>query len=190
MTTLDLTADNLPVDDPGERALIDRARRDPEAFATLYRLHYPRIANYVHRRTGHAAATEDLVSDVFMTALTGLPRYRHRGLPFRAWLYRIATNAVNQWARRERRRLLREHRHAARPAPAPELDAHARDDVRRALLSIAPQHQAVLALHHLENLAVEQIALVLGRPPGTIKSRLHRARRALRDALQEKWNDA
>ncbi len=69
-----------------ERDLIERAKKDPKAFAALYRAHYPAIARYVYRRTGSRHATEDVVSEVFLSALQHLPRYRHRGIPIRCWL--------------------------------------------------------------------------------------------------------
>jgi len=171
--------------DEAERRLVDQARQDPEAFAHLYRLHYARVAGYIHRRTGRRELTKDLVGEVFLTALKMLPRYRYRDTPFRAWLYRIASNAVNQWARRERRRLRRERRHAM-PGANASLEPPDGLIVRRALLSIDPKQQDVLVLHHLEGLGIDQIALVLGMPAGTVKSRLHRARGALRRALEER----
>ncbi len=175
-----------------EPSLIDRARHDGQAFARLYKLNYPCIAGYIFRRTGCREVTEDLVSEVFLSALKKLPRYQHRDLPFRAWLYRIATNAVNQWARGERRRIRRE-RHHARDAVDHRSDealAHQHaDDVRRALLCLDPKHQAVLTLHYTEDIGIEQIALILKRPQGTIKSRLHRARDAFRAAMNGRKED-
>ena len=97
-----------------ERELIERAKRDREAFSVLYRRHYSMLAAHVYRRTGNVHATEDLVADVFLTALRTLPRYRYRGIPVRFWLLRIATNAVNRWARRQRR-------HAVAELPADQL---------------------------------------------------------------------
>ncbi len=176
-----------------ESSLIERARTEPDAFAGLYRMHYATIAAYIHRRTGRPEVTEDLVSNVFMIALKGISTFERRGLPFRAWLYRIATNEVHQWARGERRRLIREHAHASRSAPRDMKSAEfagQREDVRHALLTLSPRHQDVLALHHIEGLSVEQIARILRRPAGTIKSRLLRARRALREALSRRENHA
>ena len=177
-------------DERAERELIERARRDPEAFTRLYRMHYARIAGYLQRRTGCRAVTEDLLSDVFLIVLKRLPRYECREAPFRFWLYRIASNAVNQWARSERRRRRRDARHAAeqdrRRSGRDEEDDPNRDRVREALLSLSPQQQTLLVLHYREQLDIEHLAIVHGRPPGTIKSRLHRAREALRAALNER----
>ncbi len=76
-----------PVDEP---ALIELARREPEAFARLYRAHYAAIQRYLRRRLGSPELVEDAVSDTFVAALQNLHRYRCRGVPFRAWLYRLA----------------------------------------------------------------------------------------------------
>jgi RNA polymerase sigma-70 factor (ECF subfamily) len=169
-----------------ERELIERAKRDRNAFAELYRRHHPTLLSHVYRRTGDVHATEDIVADVFLTALRTLPRYRYRGVPVRFWLLRIATNAVNRWARRSRRRAA-----AALEALDPEDVGQAAPpdgqfDTERAacaLLSLSPKHQAVLSLHYFEGLAVREIATVVGCREGTVKSRLSRARDILREKL-------
>jgi len=168
-----------------EHELVEQAKRDRNAFGVLYRRHYRPIAGYVFRRVGDRHIAEDLVADAFMLAMQAIPRYRSRGLPVRAWLYRIATNRVNRWARRERKRLLRQletdpvdPRQAVTPADT-------RDRARAALLVVAPKYQAVLALHYLEGMNVEDVALATGCRVGTVKSRLARGRDALRQCLQK-----
>jgi RNA polymerase sigma factor (sigma-70 family) len=179
------TAESATRDD--EASLVERAKHDREAFALLYRRHFRPLADYVYRRTGDPHATEDIVSDVFLTAWRTLPRYRYRGVPLRFWLLRLATNAANRWARRRRR-------HAAATLEADQLadpgsvasSTDGQIDVQRArrfLLSLSPKHQAVLSLHYLEGLSVEQVAAVIGCRAGTVKSRLARARDALREKL-------
>jgi RNA polymerase sigma-70 factor, ECF subfamily len=170
----------------GEARLVERARRDPEAFAELYRSHYAAIGAYLFRRCGDVHTTEDLLSDVFLAALRGVGRYRARGVPFRHWLYRIATRAANRWAARERRRpkLLE--------SPSEVVDergdagADERAAVRRDLLRLAPRYQAVLVLHYVEGLSVADVARALGRRPGTVKSRLARGRAALERAMRSR----
>ena len=172
-----------------ERELIERAQHDREAFGTLYRRFYPALATHIYRRTGDVHATEDLVAEVFLTVLRVLPRYRYRGVPLRFWLLRIATNVVNRWARRQRRgaSTMQEARQAECPDPAAphtgEIDV---EHAQRALAALKPKHQAVLSLHYLEGLAIREVAVVLGCREGTVKSRLARARDALRDRLQER----
>ncbi|HWL93519.1 MAG TPA: RNA polymerase sigma factor [Phycisphaerae bacterium] len=178
------------VDD--ERDLVERARHDRRAFADLYRRHYPAIARYVLRRTGDAHAAEDLAADVFLAALRGLPRFRYRDVPVRAWLYRIATNGANRWAKKRRRRAIREWsaavesqaRHGGDDDSTSAEAALTGDMARQAMLTLSPKHQSVLALHYLEGLSVAQIAGSLGCREGTVKSRLARGRDALRERLE------
>ncbi len=177
-------------DDADERELIERAKRDRDAFALLYRRHYRELAAHIYRRTGDLHTTDDLVADVFLTALLTLPRYRYRGVPLRFWFLRIATNAVNRWARRQRRgaiaSLEADRLEDVRTGQGSNDDGeHDQERAQRALLTLSPAHQAVLALHYIEGLAVRDVAAVLGCRVGTVKSRLARAR----DALRAKLND-
>lgn len=172
-----------------DREQIERAKRDPQAFAVLYRTHYRAVAGYVYRRTGDQHVTEDLAADVFLTALRCLPRYRHRGVPIRYWLLRIATNEVNRWARRQRSRAAAMvSMDCTGPLAAREMiepDAADRERAQRAILQLSPKHQAVLSLHYLEGMGIQEVAAVIGCRPGTVKSRLSRAREALRQKLEE-----
>ncbi len=174
-----------PVDD--ELELVERAKRDRQAFSLLYRRYYRLLSTHVYRRTGDVHATEDLVSDVFLTALRTLPRFRWRGVPVRFWFLRIATNAVNRWARRQRRRaaamLPLTRLEIADTARSPAAGAIETDHAQQAMLAIAPKYQAVLSLHYLEGLPVKDVAVVIGCREGTVKSRLARARDALREEL-------
>ena len=168
-----------------ERDLIARAQRDPDAFAVLYQHHRPMLLNYVYRRTGDVHATEDLVADVFLIVMRSLPGYRYRGIPLRYWLLRIATRTVNRWVRHQRRRRpvpleTDQLGHEAVSSTPGEVD-HER--LQRALLTLPPRYQAVLSLHHLEGLSVRDTAAVIGCREGTARSRLARARDALRVKL-------
>ncbi|MEM7200713.1 MAG: RNA polymerase sigma factor [Planctomycetota bacterium] len=176
-----------PTPDPAtpsseEASLIAAAQRDPRAFAALYRAYYGVIAAYARRRIRDPHVADDVVAEVFMEALRHLPRYRHRGLPFRAWLYRIATTRLHRWARRERRRPTAPL--AAEPAATDASSAEA-DAVRAALVDLPPRWQSVLSLHYLEGLSVAEVAAVLGLRAGTVKSRLHRGRAALAARLRQ-----
>lgn len=159
-----------------DRELLARAGRSPEAFAELYRRHYGRIGTYLLRRTGDRAATEDLLAEVFLAALRGVRRFRWRGIGFDHWLYRVATRAANRWARRRRFAPLDAARDVAAAARR-----DAADEVTAMLLALPPRLQSVISLHYLEGLPVDEVARVLGVRPGTVKSRLSRARDALRE---------
>ena len=182
-------SDDLTLSERDERDLIEKAKRDPEAFAVLYRTHFDAVAGYIHRRVGDAHATDDLVADVFLTAMRSLPRFRYRGIPIRAWFYRLATNSVNRWARRQRYRkhatLTESQIEDVATYAAPATERIDRDRARVALLSLKPKYQTVLALHYLEGLSLEDVATATGWRIGTVKSRLSRARDALRARLSQ-----
>lgn len=169
-----------------EVELIERARTDRQAFGELYRRYYPTVAAYVLRRVGQRHAAEDVVNEVFLSAMKAIRRYEHRGLPVRAWFYRIATHAVNRWAVRQRRWrwLLGEARSKAIEAASRSVESEWDFAVATiALTRISPKLQAVLVLHYGEGLSVEETAQVLNVRAGTVKSRLSRGREALRDVI-------
>lgn len=173
-----------------DRDLIRRAGHDREAFALVYRQHYDAIAGHVFRRTGDAHATDDIVAEVFLAAMRSISRFRFRGIPFRAWLFRIATNKVNRWARRRRRDAVEGFDGLGAVDPTASTAATDRspdaDRAREAMLTLLPKHQAVLALHYLEGMSLKEVASVIGCRLGTVKSRLARGREDLRERLT-KW---
>jgi RNA polymerase sigma-70 factor (ECF subfamily) len=165
--------------DVGEEGLIARAQSDPRAFAEIYELHYAAIASYVYRRTGDRDATEDLIAETFLIALREIVRFRWRGIPVRHWLYRIATHATNRWARRRRFFDLAGAKEKS-VAGAPD-----RSFVHHALRRLPSRFQEVLSLHYLAGLPLADVARLLGIAQGTVKSRLARARDALRRRLEK-----
>ncbi|MDV7391119.1 sigma-70 family RNA polymerase sigma factor, partial [Arthrospira platensis SPKY1] len=90
--------------DAGEWALIERARVDKDAFGELYKLYVDRIYSYVYYRTGNAAEAEDLTARIFERAMKHIANFEQQGVPFSAWLYRIAHNLVANWYRDHSRR--------------------------------------------------------------------------------------
>ena len=173
---------------PADAALIEAARRDAEALSQLYRQHYSRIFRYVLRRVGNRTMAEDLVADVFVSMVRYLPRYRISPIPFHAWLYRLATNRVNRWARWQRRRAFRELRETACPRTDQQQREMA-DHVRTALLTLPLPFQTTVALHYLEDMSLAEICQVLSCSIGTVKSRLARGRDMLRAQLKESDGD-
>jgi RNA polymerase sigma-70 factor (ECF subfamily) len=86
-----------------ERDIIERSRKDPAAFGELYETYFDRIFNFIYRQTDDEELAGDLCSQTFINALNSLPRYEFRGVPFSAWLYRIARNEINKHYRKNRR---------------------------------------------------------------------------------------
>lgn len=176
---------------PTEAVLVERARSDPQAFGTLYEIHYDRILNYVYRRTLNVALAEELTSNTFFKALRHLPRYRRR-TPFQAWLYRIATNEIKMHWRTEKRRRTRQETFAIAELDRvcfPSTEADDRERIQQvallneALRRLPDRYQTVLALRYFEGLKHRQIADVLGKKTGTVKSLVSRGLARLRKII-------
>ncbi|HEY3430737.1 MAG TPA: sigma-70 family RNA polymerase sigma factor [Cyclobacteriaceae bacterium] len=86
-----------------ERTLIDEAKQDPAAFRPLYEQYFKLVFLFVLRRTNDKDLASDITSQIFLKALQGIGRYNHQGIPFSAWLYRIAINEVNLFFRKQKR---------------------------------------------------------------------------------------
>ena len=156
---------------------------DERAFVTLVRRHERRVYNLAFRMLGRAEDARDATQDAFLSCFRHLGSFREEAA-FTTWLHRIAMNACFDMLRK-------------RPPPGPAVEEvpaeaptpdHAEavilsTDVQRALLTILPEFRAVLILHELQDLPVEEVAEALNVPVGTVKSRLHRGRVALGRAL-------
>lgn len=183
MDAIPRVAPSVPLEGESERELLARAQRDRSAFGEIYARNYDRVLQYAYRRTGHATTAEDVVAEVFETALSELSRFVWREIPIHHWLFRIANHAILRAEKRKRR-----HRSAsielAQGIAHPSCDDSA-ESAREALRKVAPRFQEVLSLHYLAGLSVEEIAPLLGIAKGTVKSRLFRGREAMRLLLGE-----
>ncbi len=178
-----------------EEALIERAKRDAEAFGELYERYVDRIYNYILYRIGDVHEAEDLTARVFYRALGHIEEYHQRGAPFAAWLYRIAHNLVANWHRdKSRRRNIRlddmvEHAHPAltmQRGANPHALAEESEEAQVLLDAIAQlpaERQQVIILKFVDGLSNAEIARILGRSEGAIKSLYHRTLITLRGTL-------
>jgi RNA polymerase sigma-70 factor (ECF subfamily) len=178
------------VTDEQERVLIERAQADPGEFAALYDRYVGRVYNYIYQRTGNSWDAEDLTAKALLRAYSHLEHYVFRGVPFSAWLYRIAHNVVANWHRDR-------HRHQVVALDAlvvQEEDGDGPEDVtqaqeeqrflREAIRLLPPDRQQLLILKFSEGLTNAQIAGVMDRTEGAIKSLYHRTLLDLRANLQ------
>lgn len=85
-----------------EYAILDRSKKNPQAFGELYEKYFDRIFNFIYRQTDDEDLTADLCSQTFLSALKNVDRYQFRGVPFSAWLYKIASNEVNKHYRKQK----------------------------------------------------------------------------------------
>ncbi|HRL13377.1 MAG TPA: sigma-70 family RNA polymerase sigma factor [Aggregatilineales bacterium] len=170
--------------------LVEAARGDKNAFGVLYERYVKKIYNYIFYRTGNQHDAEDLTSRVFFRAMSHVETYTERGVPFQAWLYRIAHNLVANWHRdRGRRKIipLDEFIVAGLRSEAPEKsaeDAEEREQLLAAVRRLPEERQQLLVLKFVDHLSNAEIGAIMGRTEGAIKSLYHRTLLALRDELQ------
>ena len=174
--------------------LIAQAKEDPEAFGLLYERYVGRIYNYIYYRTGNHQDAEDLTARTFYRALKHLPRYADRGAPYSAYLYRIAHNAVANWHRDNSRRQIISidelvMRTLKRKGPASLAQKHEEQALLlQAARRLAPDRQQLLILKFVEQMRNAEIAEVMGRTEGAIKSLYHRTLVALREEVPDMLN--
>jgi len=175
-----------------EETLVERAQEDPEAFGVLYERYVDQIYQYVFYRTGDRYDAEDLTAKTFYKALANLDRYRYRGLPFSAWLYRIAHNLVANWHRDRKRRTgipLDELANVGRGRDsALELveSSERAEALREALERLPEDRQELLVLKYSTELSNKEIGEVIGRTEGAVKALYHRTLAALRKDLERR----
>jgi len=169
-------------DDYDERTLIEAAQADPARFVDLYDRHFQRVYGYVIRRTGSRAEAEDITSAVFERALTNLRRFEWRGVPFVAWLYRIAANAIADRRKQTER---------DSPDPPPDMpdDRESEEIERRALIAdlierLPDTQRQVIEMRFAEEKSIREIAAALDRSEGAVKQLQLRALENLRKHME------
>lgn len=184
-----------------EQELVHSTRKgDSMAFGELMQAHQDKIYTLCYRMTGNAEDAADLTQEVFLSAWRSLSRFQEQS-SFGTWIYRMATNASIDFLRREKRRqvlsMTMEEDSEERQAQVPDErysphrlleQKEARQAVADALAALSPEHRQVLVLREMEGLSYQEIGQLLGLEEGTVKSRIARARLALRDFLIKSGN--
>lgn len=173
-----------------EEAILSLASQgDRNAFGRLYERYLDRIFNYVYYRTGNLHDAEDLTARVFQRAMNHIHNYTDRGVPFSAWLYRIAHNLVANWHRdRSRKQEIPLDDLPILPTKGdlPERNlvrSQEQDALLRLIRRLPPERQTLLILKFVEDLSNAEIGAIMGRSEGAVKSLYHRTLLALRDQL-------
>ncbi len=183
---------------PGEQTLVEQARRDPRAFGRLFDRYHDDILNYILHRTANVHLAQELTSNTFFKALKKLWQFRWRGAPFSAWLYRIASNEVNEYFRLNKRfpavEIESVHERLDDPGLASDreiIEAEAQVmqnaaflELHAAISRLKPRYQEVVVLKYFENKKISEIGCITRKSEGTIKSLLHRALKKLRAELE------
>lgn len=180
-----------------DRERVALAQKDPEAFGVLFDTYHDAILRYCIHRTGDVEIGRDLAANTFYKAMKQLWRFRWQGIPFSSWLYRIATNEIASYARGRRTSPLQDlldqgiepaDHHDIREeliAAQTAMERHAQFLAVRAELATLPIHyQEVIALRFFEEKTVLEVAQIVGKREGTVKSLLSRGLAKLRVRLQ------
>ena len=164
-----------------DRLLVEAAQADPARFVELYERYVDRIYTFVSRRTRDRSTAEDVTSEVFQQALAHLHRFEWRGVPFIAWLFRIAANVLADRWRRDARE--------PQPAPADVPDRHELDEIERRVMlfqlvdRLPDAQRQVIHLRFVEEKSIRDIAAAMKRSEGAVKQLQLRALENLRKEM-------
>jgi RNA polymerase sigma-70 factor (ECF subfamily) len=178
------STDRAAADQPAERLrdLVARGQKgDREALEELYLIHFDRIYSYLHVSVGNRHDAEDLTTQTFLKMLEKIGSFRWQSAPFSAWLFRIAHNLAMDHFRARRRWQPEEEVPEPPPSdaePSAELEAMrtiGRESMLKLIEDLSPEQQQVLTLKFVFNLPNAEVAAILGKTQGAVKSLQHRA---------------
>lgn len=176
-----------------ENDLVSLAQEgDKHAFGELYQRYVSRIYGYFYYRTGNKQDAEDLTTRVFMRALSHINSYSDRGVPFSAWLYRIAHNLLANWHRDNSRRkiiTIDDYVESELETDAPETlteDMQEQEELMESIRQLPPDRQQLLFLKYVERLSNAEIGEIMNRTEGAVKSLYHRTLSTLHEDLMNR----
>jgi RNA polymerase sigma-70 factor (ECF subfamily) len=169
-----------------ERLLIEAAQRDPACFAELYEINFERVYAYVMRKVGNRAESEDLTSEVFHQALANLKRFEWRGIPFAAWLFRIAANLITDRWQRSGREVADDAGHidSAQASPAEIEEVERRATLFRLVDTLPAEQRRVIVLRFVEQKSIKDVAREIRKTEGAVKQLQFRALSSLRARME------
>jgi RNA polymerase sigma-70 factor (ECF subfamily) len=184
-----------PKKEAKERLLIEAAQKDPRRFTELYEEQFERVYAYVARRLNRREDAQDVTSEVFHQALANLRQFEWRGVPFAAWLHRIAANAIaDHWQREQQRTGQRAAHERENPGSEPEAEPNAQDLAEieecarlfRLVKTLPAEQRRVVEMRFAEEKSIREIAKALRRSEGAIKQLQFRGVEKLRAAWAKK----
>jgi len=183
----------MPHDEPltDANAVKRAVNGDTDAFSYIYEKNVTRIYNYIYYRIGSEADAEDLTARVFHRAFGHIEKYQEKGVPFTAWLYRIAHNLTANWYRDMQRRKeisLEDQLDLPHRGELPERQVERTQEkeiLMKAIRRLPPDRQQLILLKYLEDLSNGEIALIMGKTEGAVKSLYHRSLISLREEIKE-----
>jgi RNA polymerase sigma-70 factor (ECF subfamily) len=177
-----------------ERELVKLAQEgSEEAFSVLVKKYEKKVFNLAYGLTQNREAADDLAQEVFIKAYSGLPKFHFKS-EFGTWLYRIAVNQVKDYLRKKGRmkeislgavqEIVVSQEDDVLQREKAQVDEQRKTLVHKILQSLPPKHSLILALRDIQGYSYGEISGILNVSPGTVDSRLHRARRMLRKKLE------
>jgi RNA polymerase sigma factor, sigma-70 family len=177
-----------------ESELIRKIKDNPAEFSAIFNLYYKPIFGYILRRTGNFDDTADIAAETFIKAFIHIKKFSYRGVSFKVWLYRIATNEVNMFFRHQKKQqsvfdridftdktLFNHYLQQDREELEAELQQHSQFlEVLNALKTLPEKYQNVISLRYFEGKDNKEIAMILNMNEGTLKSLLSRGVEMLR----------
>ena len=181
----------------GEKNLIKAAKTgDSSSFGTLYDHYITPIYRFIYLKTSSREEAEDLTHEVFLSAWRNMPSYKHKGFPFSSWLYQIARNKViDHFRTRKIMAPIEEIVQSELDIPVlinteNDLDlALDLEKIKYAMQFLPEEHQNVIIMRFVEDMAPKEIAEILGKSEGSVRLVQHRAIRNLKSILQKNNKD-
>ena len=169
-----------------ERLLIEAAQQDPARFAELYEINFERVYAFVVKRVGNRTETEDLTSEVFHQALANLKRFEWRGIPFAAWLFRIAANLIaDRWHRAGREVPDDSGKiESVQVSPLEIEEVERRATLFRLVDTLPPEQRRVVVLRFVEQKSIKDVARETRKTEGAVKQLQFRALTSLRARME------
>ena len=168
-----------------ERLLIEAAQKDPARFADLYEIHFGRVYAYVVRRVQDRAEAEDVTAEVFHQALANLKRFEWRGIPFSAWLSRIAANLISDRWQRSRREVTDDDAiGSAQVSPAEIEEVERRATLFRLVDTLPAEQKRVVVLRFVKLKSIKEVASAIRKTEGAVKQLQFRALSTLKARME------
>jgi RNA polymerase sigma-70 factor (ECF subfamily) len=168
-----------------ERLLIEAAQKDPACFADLYEINFERVYAYVVKRVQDRAEAEDVTAEVFHQALANLKQFEWRGIPFAAWLFRIAANQISDRRQRLRREVTDDGAFgSAQVSPAEIEELERRATLFRLVDSLPAEQKRVVVLRFVELKSIKEVARAIRKTEGAVKQLQFRALSTLKARME------
>ena len=176
-----------------ELIILEKAKTNPRHFAWLYEKHYKQVFLFIYRRTANHDLTGDLCSQVFLKAMNNLHKYQFRGLPFIAWLLRVASNEVNMFFRKNNNNRSVSLEDAGLFRLCEEVENSDRHELCDAIIDcleeLREDEVELIELRFFENHSVKEVAYILNESESNIKVKTHRTIKKLKLIIGERFNN-